>query len=37
MSDALCPIDDTFYLIDPSWYDVNEQGLLAEPRLPTPD
>ena len=32
-AEALSAIDDTFYLIDSSWYDVNEQGLLTEPRL----
>ena len=30
---ALCAIDDTFYMLDPSWYDANEQGLLTEPKL----
>jgi hypothetical protein len=32
-SHALSPIDDTFYLLSPEWYDVNEQGLLSEPKL----
>ena len=30
---ALCTIDDTFYFLNSNWYDVNEQGLLTEPKL----
>jgi CRISPR-associated endonuclease/helicase Cas3 len=30
---ALCTIDDTFYFLNSDWYDVNEQGLLTEPKL----